>query len=52
MRGHERLRAHAHLPPPFGSFADAACVGPWLIPHSVLCLSSGPSTSWESGDFE
>lgn len=52
MRGDERSGAHAHLSPPLGSRVDSACVGPWPIPHSVLCLSGGPSTSSESGDFE
>ena len=52
MRGEERSGARALLSPPLGSHVDSACVGPWLIPHSVLCRSSGPSTSAESSDFE
>ena len=48
MRGDERSGARALLSPPLGSHVDSACVGPWLIPHSVLCRSSGPSSSSES----
>lgn len=52
MRGDEWSGARALLSPPLGSRVDSACVGPWQIPHSVLCWSSGPSTSSESSDFQ